>query len=184
MLLMKKIIILIALFSQNIFAGSKGLDVLIFNIGDKNFYESPAYESFIDASSHDKCWESIYFGEVSSGIAFLTQKKMPSGMNTDLAMKVWNGDSRAIKMAQKIMRENIGGAGDGEGYHGMYIVNPNGEKLSILGVGAHSNQKTGLSGVSKKISDIKINNNNPGEFVKAFEKGLCKVTKSFSVGTY
>jgi len=179
---MKKIFILVLLiFSQTLFAGSKGFDMVVLNIGDPNFFDSQSYQKFIDNDDRDLCWKNVRIGEANSDIAYLTRHTLPKGLDIALAKKIWDGNPEAIKEARRII--NLpGGGGYGQGYDGLYIVKPIGTQVSVMGVGANSNEKRGRTGVSKKFSDIAINEKTPAEFVSAFEKSLCKITRSFNVG--
>lgn len=171
--------------SSAVFAGAKGLDVIIVNIGDAAFYTSPSFYKFLDnfdSMNHDDCWERYGIGDGFSGIYHWTQTKLPPGINEGLAKKIWNGDPSAIKVARKIMHVNDGAAGLGDGYHGMYIIKPEGDKLSIMAIGANSDLKKGLTGISKKLVNILINQEKPEMGAKAFEQSLCKVSKPFNIG--
>lgn len=68
------------------------------------------------------------------------------------------------------------------GYHGMYIIKPEGDKLSIMAVGENSDPKNRLTGISKKLMNIFINQKNPEIGAKMFEQSLCKVSKPFNIG--
>lgn len=44
------------------FAGAKGLDVIVVNIGDVGFYASPSFNKFLnnfDRMNHDDCWGAM-----------------------------------------------------------------------------------------------------------------------------
>lgn len=59
------------------FAGAKGLDVIVVNIGDVGFYVSPSFNKFLnnfDRMNHDDCWGRYGIGDKSSGIYYWTQK--------------------------------------------------------------------------------------------------------------
>lgn len=182
---MKKILFVIfgMLFGSS-YAGTKGFDVLILNIGDQSFFNQRIYESYSyrwSKRNQDECWESMGLGDGSSGIKGITKKKLPNGINSDLAKRIWEGNSNAIKTARKIMHMDDGLTNSGEGYHGMYIINPKGDKLTIMGMGVNDDLKHGLNGISSKLT-ITLDQGQPDQGAKVFEQSLCKVSKPFNIG--
>ena len=167
------------------YSGTKGFDILLLNIGDHNFYEASIYIEYsknLDNNNQDDCWSKNRLADGASGIKHITKKKLPQGIDADLALSIWNGRLDAVSRARKIMRIDDGLTYNGEGYHGMYIIKPEGDKLSIMGVGANSDPKKGLSGISEKITNITIDQNNPAKAARVFEQSLCKVSKPFNIG--
>lgn len=68
-----------------------------------------------------------------------------------------------------------------DGYHGMYIIKPEGNKLTLMGLGANEDRKKGLSGISEKIT-ITLDEKDPKKAARQFEQALCKVSKPFNIG--
>jgi hypothetical protein len=164
-------------------AGSKGFDVLIVNIGDMKFFESTHYKYYVEniqINHPGSCWSAMRLGDQSSGIAHITTEKV-TNKNIELINKIWNGDRGAIQIARKKIRVDDGYTASGEGYHGMYIIKPEGSKLTIMGVGANEDPKRGLSGISPKIT-VMLDQSKPEQGAKTFEQALCKVSKPFNIG--
>lgn len=179
---MKKILFLIFFISTKLLAGEKGLDVILLNIGDADFYDNAIYGKYsenIAAGKQDACWSK--YGDGVSGIAHITKKKLPKGIDISVAKEIWMGDVSAVIGARKIMHQDDGLTESGDGYHGMYIIKPEGNKLTLMGVGANEDRKKGLSGISEKIT-ITLDEKDPKKAARQFEQALCKVSKPFNIG--
>lgn len=170
------------MFSNLSHAGMKGFDVLMLNIGTSSFFEQKIFEVFVKRWSdrvEGSCWENLK--SQSYGISHITKNKLPLGMNAELAKNIWKGDARSIQIAREIMHKDDGSTESGEGYHGLYILKPESNKLTILGLGANQDQKHGLTGVSSKFT-VTLDPSKPEKSATIFEQALCKASKPFNIG--
>jgi hypothetical protein len=181
MFLIVRFIILLALSTQLAFAGTKGFSVIIQNVGDKNFYESPIFKQYLhnyDSQDFDKCWRS--YADGISGIDYLEYSFLQLS-NKHKLQDIWNGKEEIVrKMRKDLHRPNEHTAR--EGYHGTYIIYPKDGDMTIMGIGANSDPKKGLTGISPVIIGIKLDQSNPKEGAKIFERSLCRVSKPFNIG--
>src|SRR5450830_1388064 len=160
MILIIRFFIFTLMTSHVAYAGTKGLDVKLRNVGESDFYNTPIFKQYMNnrhSQDTDRCWQ--HYGDGISGIDYLNY-----GM-----FYLENGHQ---------VNENTAS----EGYHGMYIIYPKNGYLTIMGVGANANPKKGLTGISPVIKDIKLDQSKPKEGAKIFERSLCRVSKPFNIG--
>ena len=164
-------------------AGTKQLEVIVMNLGNESFYKSSIFNEYLmilnNDSIRDSCWNKYGDG---TGIGLMVAKNIPTGINVELARKIWRGDFHSIESARKIMHKGDSNNISGDGYHGMYIIKPENGQLAIMGIGANANPKKGLTGISPIIKDIKLDQSKPKEGAKIFERSLCHVSKPFNIG--
>jgi len=162
-------------------AGTKGLSVMLENIGDENFYDTPIFKQYLnnrDNFERDECWH--HYGDGMSGIHYLEYGNWDI-KNRFLSKDIWNGKEQIIhKIRKDLHRANEHTTS--EGYHGMYIIYPKDGYLTIMGVGANADPKKGLTGISPVIKGIKLDQTKPKEGAKIFERSLCRVSKPFNIG--
>jgi len=166
-------------------AGSKGFASVMINIGDADFYTSPTYEEFsarLDNDDRDHCWEQMHLADGVSGLEFISKKNRPPGMTIELAKNIWQGKNESIETARKAMRSDSPSRKEtpAHQFHGLYIIKPEGNKISMMGVGINAG-KGKDHGISQKI-EITIDPKDPKKSATAFEKGLCRVSKPFNIG--
>ncbi|MFZ6725326.1 hypothetical protein ACO0K2_07495 [Undibacterium sp. MH2W] len=181
MLLIMRFFILIYLSIQFAYAGTKGFDVKLRNLGDKDFYQSPIFKQYLDNTDNnlvDECWHR--YGDGISGIYYLNYG-MFNLENEYKLDDVWNGKKEIIQKIRKGLHQ-ANEHTTSEGYHGMYIIYPKDGYLTIMGVGANADPKKGLTGISPIIKAIKLDQSKPKEGAKIFERSLCRVSKPFNIG--
>src|SRR5450830_1490903 len=104
-------------------AGTKGFAVMLENIGDENFYDTPIFKQYLnnrDNFERDECWH--HYGDGMSGIHYLEYGNWDI-KNRFLSKDIWNGKEQIIhKIRKDLHRENEHTTS--EGYHGMYIIYP------------------------------------------------------------
>ncbi len=136
-------------------SGQKGFDVLLVNIGVSEFEKAEYFlifkSNFINLK-RDGCWASMRLSDGISGISFINKNKLPTGVDVNISSRAWNGDKSSVMEIRKIMHQDDGLTESGEGYHGMYIIKPEGNKLTLMGLGANEDRKKGLSGISEKVT--------------------------------
>ena len=164
-------------------AGTKQLEVIVINIGNESFYKSPIFNEYLmilnNDSVRDSCWNKYGDG---TGIGLMAVKKIPNGINVELAKEILNGDSHSVEAARRIMHKGDANNIAADGYHGMYIIKPENGQLTIMGIGANADPKKGLTGISPVIKGIKLDQTKPKEGAKIFERSLCRVSKPFNIG--
>jgi len=181
MILIIRLFIFSLITSHVAYAGTKGLDVKLRNVGESDFYNTPIFKQYMNnrhSQDTDRCWQ--HYGDGISGIDYLNY-----GMfyleNGHQLNDVWNGKKEIIqKIRQGLHQANENTAS--EGYHGMYIIYPKNGYLTIMGIGANADPKKGLTGISPVIKGIKLDQTKPKEGAKIFERSLCRVSKPFNIG--
>jgi len=166
---------------QIAFAGTKGLDVKLENLGDTNFYQSPIFKQFsndLENDYFDECWQHL--GDGISGIHYLNFGFLRL-INGHTLQDVWSGKTEVITRIRKSLHQ-VDAHTTSDGYHGMYIIYPKDGYLTIMGVSANADPKKGLTGISPVIKGIKLDQSKPKEGAKIFERSLCRVSKPFNIG--
>jgi len=172
-----KIILSIILFAIQgaAFAGSRGVNFVLINIGDLSFYKSDSFYGFGKLDESESCW----YNNVWSGIDVIALNKTPNGLTKEKVEKLWNGDYSEINLVRKILHTDDGLARR-EGYDGLIIIKPEGDKISVLGIGANSTKKQ--SGISKKYESLPLHANDKKQGALDLNNALCKVVKPFEIG--
>ena len=176
-----RVIILMLMTTQFASAGSKGMTVILQNLGDKEFYDSPIFKQYLenyDNQDKDQCW--LRYGDGMSGIHTLEYGFLHL-INGHTLQDVWNGKKEVIDRIRKNLHQPDEHTAS-EGYHGMYIIYPKNGYLTIMGIGANADPKKGLTGISPVIKGIKLDQTKPKEGAKVFERSLCRVSKPFNIG--
>jgi len=176
-----RMLILTSTMFQIAFAGTKGLDVKLRNIGDGDFYQSPIFQQFLDNRlnfERDKCWQK--FGDGMSGIHSI-EYGILIPENGDTLEEFWNGKQAIMRRIREGLHHPNEHTGI-QGFHGMYIIKPENGQLTIMGIGANADPKKGLTGISPVIKGIKLDQTKPKEGAKIFEQSLCRVSKPFNIG--
>lgn len=168
----------LAFFATTSFAGSKGFNVMMIGIGDETFRTSSTYMAFVD-KENDSCWNKMNLADGASGLSYLFYKKRPPEMTRQLGEAIWNGDYSAVLRGREALHKHPKDYDVSE-FHGLYIIKPEGNKISMMGVGINAG-KGKDRGISQKI-EIKLDPNDPKKSATAFEKGLCQVSKPFNIG--
>ncbi|MBC3863931.1 hypothetical protein H8K32_17630 [Undibacterium jejuense] len=181
MLFITRIFLLNLMAIPMAFAGTKGLDVKLENLGDSDFYQSPIFKQFTNNFGNyhfDECWQ--HYGDGVSGIHYLNYGFLRL-INGHTIQDIFNFNKEAIQNIRKNLHQPDEHTAS-EGYHGMYIIYPKNGYLTIMGVGANANPKKGLTGISTVIKGIKLDQTKPKEGAKIFERSLCRVSKPFNIG--
>lgn len=143
---LKLLLLTSTLAANTSFAGSRGYNIVLINIGDQSFYHSEEYKNFIEMNIdlNKKCWDSTAAGEEK--ISLIAKKKIPPGITVKLARQAINGDNSSIESIRKLM---IGYKDENayRGFDGTLIIDPNPEKIKIMG--------------------IRINSKNPSKMIKS-----------------
>jgi len=164
--------------------GQKGFSVILFNFGDKEFVKSSVFNKFLgnfDNSIKDNCWSYMHLADGASGIRHITLNKIPEKINTKIVADVWAGDKKGINFVRSVMHQDDGLTPTNDGYHARYIIKPEGNKLTLMGLGANEDRKKGLSGISEKVT-VTLDDKDPKKAARQFEQALCKVSKPFNIG--
>ena len=174
---------LLIFYTCSVFAGTSYLSVILVNIGDTSFINSPIFKKYLENLNNqelksDRCWG--HFGEGGNGIGQMTITKLPPGINTELARSIFFGDREALELARKIMHKEDEFTSR-SGYDGMFIIKPENGQLTIMAIGANVNPKKGMTGISPILRDIKLDQTFPSVGAKIFERSLCRVTKPFAI---
>ena len=160
-------------------AGMKGFTAVFMDVGGQNFYESRVYKAFTDGypamQKNTDCWNSRATG--GERFKWVIRKKIPKGLTQEMAQAIWNGDKKTTKAVQKIIAK--GTASDGENINGMYIINAQNEKISLMSLGINDSPK--VKNPSRKIT-IKWNETNPSQGAIDFDLALCRVSNTLDVG--
>ena len=162
-------------------SGTKGFAVMLENIGDTNFYETPIFKQYLDnrkSYDRDKCWH--HYGDGMSGIDYMEYGNWNVKKHGDPIQ-----EAASAKQIIKKIRKDLHVANEkttSEGFHGMYIIKPENGQLTIMGIGANADPKKGLTGISPVIKGIKLDQTKPKEGAKIFERSLCRVSKPFNIG--
>ena len=173
--------ILLIITTQAAIAGTKGFSITLQNLGEKDFYDSPIFEQFLENRRNyekDECWRD--YADGISGIHYLEYGFLHL-INGHTLQDVWTGKKEVIDRIRKDLHQANENT-TSEGYHGMYIIYPKNGYLTIMGVGANADPKKGLTGISPVIKGIKLDQSKPKEGAKIFERSLCRVSKPFNIG--
>ncbi len=160
-------------------AGTKGFNAIMVDIGEDWFRTSQVYLEFSSKKENDSCWNKMHLADGASGLAMLAFKKRPPEITRELGEAIWRNDQEAIAKARKSLHKHPHDYEVSE-LHGLYIIKPEGNKISMMGVGINAG-KGKDHGISQKI-EITIDPKDPKKSATAFEKGLCRVSKPFNIG--
>lgn len=160
-------------------AGTKGFNAIMISIGDESFRTSQTYIEFSTKDENDSCWAKMHLADGASGLKMLAFKKRPPEITRELGEAIWKNNQVAIAKARESLHKHPHDYDVSE-LHGLYIIKPEGNKISMMGIGINAG-KSRDHGVSPKI-EITIDPNDPKKSATAFEKGLCRVSKPFNIG--
>jgi hypothetical protein len=169
---MKKLFFIFTLyFSVPVWAGSYGLTIILLNIGNDDFQKSQVYENFIKMENSNNCWERL--GNEITFLSHVTVIKKPDGIDKKLGGQIWNNESSAIKKAMEIMNypKTNGVVSQYGPYDGLFVINPEESKLSIMAIGHWHSDSREMLGTSKMIT-VQLDKN-PKKAALQFEKALC-----------
>lgn len=167
--------------TTSVFAGARGLRVVVVGINADDFFKSKAYklrfeEGIAQTPAAIECWRSRATGGFS--VELSARIKVPHEINVELAHAMWNGDQQAMKKAQKALKtphEAI----QNNSYDGIYIVQVDGINISLLGMGRKAPQNSPIP-IAK--ATLKWNKENAEETAANYDLALCKAAKPMDYG--
>jgi hypothetical protein len=154
-------------------AGLYNLSVVIINIGDSAFYETANYKEFSQSFSQksNSCWKNL--GNEIDSLEHISRVKRPDGLTRTLGLSIWSNDRKSIDFAFQIMLDpKFDGKKTEYGpYDGLFVINPEKNKLSVMAIGHWHSDSREMEGAPKKIT-VQLDKN-PKKAALQFEKALC-----------